>query len=129
MWLLDPENSSSTTFSHGEDSNRIIELPEFEIFTKFKRCVKPVFVTVVDGGPDENPRYKNVIKMKIYHFIEFNLDALFIVCNAHGGRAYNRVERRMAPLSKELSGLISPHDHHWNSQRSIIDDELVKKKI
>ena len=43
--------------------------------------------------------------------------------------AYNYVERRMAPLSKELAGLVLPHDTcgtHLDSRQRTIDDELEK---
>jgi len=40
-----------------------------------------------------------------------NLDALFTACHAPGHSAYNAVERRMDPLSHDLSGLILSHDH------------------
>lgn len=73
--------------------------------------VKPVIILSVDGGPDENPRYPKVIAHAIDHFKQFDLDAMFIFTNAPGRSAYNRVERRMAPLSRELSGVILPHDN------------------
>lgn len=66
--------------------------------------VKPVLIISSDDGPDENPRYRKVIAHTIEHFKKYNLDAIFIVINSSGRRAFNRVERRMAPLS-----LSSPH--------------------
>ena len=74
--------------------------------------VKPVFVFTVDGGPDENPHYQKVIKVAVHHFVQHDLDAVFIASNAPGRSAFNRVERKMAPLSRELSGLILPHDRY-----------------
>ena len=38
------------------------------------------------------------------------MDALFVSCNAPGRSAFNRVEREMAPLSKDLTGVILPHE-------------------
>lgn len=67
--------------------------------------------------------------MSVHHFLKYDLDALFIACNAPGRSAYNRVERRMAPLSKALSGMILPHDHygtHLDSQGRTIDLDLEK---
>lgn len=81
-----------------------------------------------DGGPDENPRYEKVIKVAVHHFVKRDLDALFICTNAPGRSCYNRVERRMAPLSRDLCGLVLPHDqcgNHLNSQNETI--ELEKK--
>lgn len=39
---------------------------------------------IVDGGPDENPRYSKVIDVAIHHFISNDLDAIFIFTNAPG---------------------------------------------
>lgn len=67
--------------------------------------------------------------MNIHHFVKFDLDALFVACNAPGRSAYNRVERRMAPLSRSLVGVILPHDRygtHLDSQGLTIDAELEK---
>lgn len=51
-----------------------------------------------------------------------------MVTNAPGRSAFNQVERRMAPLSRELAGLILPHDlfeSHLRGQKTI-DSELEK---
>ena len=96
------------------------------------RLVKPVFVFTVDGGPDENPRYQKVIKVGIHHFAKHDLDALFIAANAPGRSAFNRVERKMAPLSRELSGLILPHDHygsHLDKKGVTTDPDLEKQNF
>lgn len=74
-------------------------------------------------------RFPNVIRTMINHFKRYDLDALFVATNAPGRSAFNRIERRMAPLSKELSGLILNHDHygsHLNSKNQTIDKELEK---
>ena len=68
-------------------------------------------IVTVDGGPDENPRYKKTIDCAIDYFNSFDLDALFIATNAPGCSAFNRCERRMTPLSKEVAGLILGHQH------------------
>ncbi|CAF3912210.1 unnamed protein product, partial [Rotaria sp. Silwood1] len=39
---------------------------------------------------------------------------LFVAINAPDHSAYNPIERRMAPLSHDLSGLILPHDYYGN---------------
>lgn len=41
-----------------------------------------------------------------------NFDAIFAATNAPRRSAYNRIERKMVPLSRELSGLILPLDHY-----------------
>lgn len=84
-------------------------------------------VIMTDGGPDENPRYEKVIAHANAHFKRFDLDGFFAITNAPGRSAYNRVERRMAPLSRELAGLILPHNHygsHLNDSGVTINQEL-----
>ena len=48
--------------------------------------------------------------MAIHHYLKHNLDALFIATNAPVRNAFNRVESRMTPVSRELSGLILAHE-------------------
>ncbi|CAF1496897.1 unnamed protein product [Didymodactylos carnosus] len=84
---------------------------------------------MVDGGPDENPCFPKTLLSSIDMFKKHNLDALFILTHAPGQSAYNAVERRMAPLSHDLAGLILPHDHfgsHLNSSGETIDPVLEK---
>ena len=126
--------SSSTAYAHALGFERLLQLHEFDTITKYgpDNAVKPVLVITVDGGPDENPRYQKVIETAVYHFVQNNLDAYFIATNAPGRSAFNRVERRMAPLSKELPGLILPHDKygsHLNDQGLTIDTDLEKKNF
>ena len=63
----------------------------------------------------------------MHHFVFNNLDAIFVVCNAPGRSGLNRVERRRAPLSKELAGVILPHDtfgSHLDASERTTNDEL-----
>lgn len=63
------------------------------------------------------------------HFIKYDLDSLFVVTHAPGQSAYNIVERRMAPLSRDLAALILPHDHfgsHLDKSLKCIDTNLEK---
>lgn len=88
-----------------------------------------VIIDFVEGEPDENPRYRKVKNFFIQLFKKYNLDALFTATNAPGLSAYNRFERRMAPLSKRLSGVILPHEHfgpHLDNRRITIDEDLEK---
>ena len=92
---------------------------------------KPVIIVVVDGGPDENPRFMKTISVAIHNF-KMILDALFVCTNAPKRSAFNRVERRMAPLSRELAGLILSHDHYGTNldeQGRTIDAELEKSNF
>lgn len=126
------KHDSSNASTHAWDFRRILELPEFEKLLKYNDLVKPVIIKNCDGGPDENCRYIKVINLAIHDFVKYDLDALFIVSNAPGRSAYNRVERRMAPLSKELAGVVLPHDTfgtHLDNSGKTIDAELEVKNF
>ena len=91
--------------------------------------IKPIGILLVDGGPDENPWFPKTIDVYIQHFKNYNLDALFVATHAPGMSTYNYVERRMVPLSKELAGLVLPHEScgtHLDSRQRTIDVELEK---
>ncbi|GBP05405.1 hypothetical protein EVAR_76815_1 [Eumeta japonica] len=62
--------------------------------------------------PDENPKFLKNIAFAIQHLQTFDLDAMFIVTNSPGCSAFNRVELRIAPLSKQLMGVVLPHETH-----------------
>ena len=138
------KHSSSTAHSHAINFDRIFNLDSFSNLVKVNKKlddqenkqvhteVKPIVMLTVDGGPDENPRYCNVVRYVIKHFLDYNLDAFYLATNAPGRSAYNRVERRMAPLSRQLSGLVLPYDHygsHLDSKKKTSDIELEKKNF
>ena len=61
-----------------------------------------------------------------------DVDGIFIFSNAAGSSAYNKVKRRMAPLSKDTAGIILPFDKfgsHLDSSNRTIDIELEKKNF
>ena len=122
------KHSGFSAFHHLQDMNKARSLPEFtESFQNQQSKEKKVMIVTVDGGPDENPRYSNTISCAIEYFCEHDLDAYFLATNAPGRSAFNRVERRMSNLSKELSGVILTHDHfgtHLNHNNKTIDEEL-----
>ncbi|KAE8744171.1 hypothetical protein FOCC_FOCC009179 [Frankliniella occidentalis] len=122
------KHSGSTAATHATDLNTVLSLEHFKDLAHGPDGkVKPVLILSVDGGPDENPRYKKVISHCITHFLDHDLDGLFAFTNAPGRSAYNRVERRMAPLSRELSSVVLPHDHygsHLDSSGNTIDSDL-----
>lgn len=127
------KHSSSTADTHAMDLERLMNLDIFASIVKNSAGeLKPVLMLSVDGGPDENPRYVKVITHAVQHFKNFNLDALFIFTNAPGRSAFNRVERRMAPLSRALSGLVIPYDNfgtHLDDRGKTIDNELELKNF
>lgn len=122
------KHSSSTAATHADDLDTLLHMDIFRDLARDKEGnVKPIIIITVDGGPDENPRYNKTILQAVKHFKKYNLDAIFVVANSPGRSAYNRVERRMAPLSKELTGIVLPHEEfgsHLDSQKRTIDPEL-----
>ena len=112
--------------SHAADFERLQQLPEFDqVMKDATGNMKPVVITTVDGDPDENPRHEKVIKLGIHHFLENELDCYCKAPNAPGRCALNMVEKHMAPLSRELAGLILPHDNygsHLDNDCKTIDE-------
>ncbi|CAF3702309.1 unnamed protein product [Rotaria sp. Silwood1] len=102
----------SSADSHALDFDCLVCLKEFEKVAHDKiGQVKPILITTVDGGPDENPH------------------TLFILTHAPGQSAYNIVECRMAPLSHDLADLILSHDHfgsHLNDSGVTVNIDLEK---
>ena len=95
--------------------------------------MKPIVVLTVDTTDSENnTRYLKTLSTAIDLFKKHNLDALVIVNQAPGQALYNVVERRMAPLSHDLAGLILPHDHfgtHLNDLGLTEHAELEKENF
>lgn len=127
------KHNSSTASSHSKDLEKLLELEDFQPMVKGDDGkIKPIFMMSVDGGPDENPRYQKVISHAIDNLKKYELDVIFIFTNAPGRSAFNRVERRMAPLSRTLSGVILPHDYygsHLDSASKTVDDDLELKNF
>ena len=126
------KHDGSTSFTHGKDVDRLLELDAFKELAKHNDEVKPIFLAFVDGGPDENPRFPKTLSVAVDRFRKYNLDVYISMTHAPGMSAYNYVERRMAPLSRELAGVILPYDsfgNHLNASGKTIDDELEKKNF
>ena len=126
------KHNGSTAFSHAEDLARFCELqPSLFKLPGSVNEFKPVIVKGVDGGPDENPRFHNNINMGCKIMTDFNLDCYIEVTNAPGLSAYNRAERRMYHLSKQLTGVVLPYDtfgsHIVNGKT--VDDSLELKNF
>ncbi|CAF2644129.1 unnamed protein product [Rotaria sp. Silwood2] len=124
------KHDQSNADSHAVDFDRLVNLKEFEKVARDETGqVKPIVIVTVDGGPDENPRFPKTLVASIKKFKNYDLDALFVLTHAPGQSAYNIVERRMAPLSHDLAGLILPHDHfgsHLNDSGVTINVDLEK---
>ena len=102
------KHDSSTAYSHCRDFDHVLKLEEFQSIVKSDGEVKPVATIFLDGGPDENRRFPKTLDVAVQHFNKHKFDVLLISTHAPGLSAYNQVERRMAPLSKVLAGLLLP---------------------
>ena len=65
-------------------------------------------------------------------FIDYDLDMYVTVITPRGYSAYNPCERRMAPLSHDICGLVLDHEHfgsHIGANGKITDEELEKQNF
>ena len=100
------KHDTSSTYTHAYDVR--------ELFNSNLIERKPVLVMGTDGAADEAPRFPKVLSTAVDLFKMLNLDALIHGVNAAGLSAFNPVERRKAPLSHDLAGIILPHDSFGN---------------
>uniref|UniRef100_A0AC35FWU4 Uncharacterized protein n=1 Tax=Panagrolaimus sp. PS1159 TaxID=55785 RepID=A0AC35FWU4_9BILA len=119
--------------THLFDFHRLFDLEAFEKEMKDENGkLKPIVLVTVDGGPDENPRFPKTLSSWASVFVGYNIDLFIVATHAPGQSAYNAVERRMAPLSKALTGVILPYDtygSHLNSSHKTVDEALVLKNF
>ena len=93
---------------------------------------KPVLILRPDAGPDQNPRHQKNQNAYGKLFVDLDLDCLVIALHPEGYSAFNPVERRMAPLSRELIGVIFDHEHfgcHLNSAKKTVNLELEERNF
>ena len=125
------KHDSSKAYFDEKDFNHVMEMKEFPQLVKADGVTKTIAIILCDGGPDENPRSPKTSDVLIQHFKEFNFDVMFASTLAPSMSAYNKVERRMAPLSKALAGVLLPHDTfgiHLDFHRKT-DVELEKQNF
>ena len=125
------KHNNSSALTHIDDLSDMVE-NNIEMFESDDNDYKPVWIKSVDGGPDENPRFEKNILGACHVKQKFNLDAILEVTNAPGLSAYNRVERKMHPLSLAMAGVILPHDTfgtHLDGQGRTVDIDLEKQNF
>ena len=112
----------------------------FTLLYKLRNSKRPAkMVTIlshlclsVDGGPDEAPKNTQALAAWTKHFTDFDFDFMCLFTHAAGSSAYNPVERRMAPLSKDTAGVILPFDtygNHLNNSNKTVDEDLEKENF
>ncbi|KAF2890590.1 hypothetical protein ILUMI_15583 [Ignelater luminosus] len=123
---------SSTAETHRQDLIKYLHHDKMRDYFWSNNRIKPVLVVFSDGGPDKAPRNEKVLQAAVKSFKMLDLDAMFVCTNAPHQSARNPVERRMAPLSRDLCGLIIPHDvcgTHLDARGRTIDKVLEKKNF
>ena len=81
---------------------------------------------------DENSIYEKTISCAVILTLMHFLDAFFLVTNAPGRNAFNRVDRRMASFSKELGGVLLKHEDfgaHLDDKGNTIDPQPKLKNF
>ena len=101
-------------------------LDNFKPFLKQEDgTIKPIWIFTRDGH--DGPRFPTTRQALIKFFKENDIDYVIAVCNASGLSAYHFIERRMAPSSKELAGIVLPHDtfgNHLDGSGNTTDPEM-----
>ena len=124
------KHDKADAFAGFDDLMDVISLSHFEPYLKHDGKLKPIWVSTRDGH--DGPRFPSTRQALIKLFQTKDIDYIIAVCNASGLSAYHFIERRIAPLSKELAGVILPHDHfgsHLNASRVTVDPELEMKNF
>ena len=96
------------------------------------KASRHIWILLVDGKPDENPRYLKNIKSYCQLFKKLNLDYLSVRTHASGQSKYNPVKRGIATLSCKLADITLPIDHfgvHLNLQGKITNPELATRNF
>ena len=120
-----------TIDNEDDDFDRIVKLKEFErIARNHLGTIKPIIIINVDSlQPNDYARFPRTLLSAINRFKKYNLDALFIITQAPGQTAFKMVERRLAVLSQDLTGLVLPHDYfgtHLNVSGLTVDADTEK---
>jgi hypothetical protein len=125
-----PIGTSSLT--HIQDLINLTINSKYDDILKANGQIRPIWILLVDGGPDENPRYLKNIKSYCQFFKKLDLDYLSVRTHTSGQSKYNPIERGMATLSCKLAGITLPIDHfgvHLNSQGKITNPELATQNF
>ena len=118
------KHDSPTPYMHAHDIRELFKCNLVE--------AKPILIFMSDGVSDEAPRLPKPLQTGVALFKELKLDTLIHGVNAAGLSAFNPVERRMAPLSHDLAGVILPHvsyRNHLDESGKTSDAELEKKNF
>lgn len=124
MRVRSGKHDSSTAFSHCYDMKDLFESKAIPN--------RPILLISTDGAQDEAPRFPKTLKVAVFLFKMLDLDVLIHATNAAGLSAFNPCERRMAPLTHDLAGLILnafTYGKHLDENKKTIDDEPEEKNF
>ncbi|CAB4421627.1 unnamed protein product [Rhizophagus irregularis] len=130
--LIPSWSLGTSSLTHMQDLESLASNSQYDDALKTNGMIRPIWILLVDGGPDENPRHLKNIKTYCQLFRKFDLDFLSIRTHAPGQSKYNPVERGMATLSGKLAGITLPIDHfgkHLDSQGKVINPELAARNF
>ena len=118
------KHDKSTAFSHLYDMKNLFDtgaIPK-----------RPLLLLSTDGAQDEAPRFPKSLRAAVFLFKYLGLDVYIHATNAAGLSAFNPCERRMAPLTHALVGLILEafvFGTHLDGSGNTIDTELEEKNF
>src|ERR1044071_9895352 len=118
----------TSSLTHMQDLESLILDPQYDDALKADGEIRPIWILLLDGRPDENQRHLKNIKKYIQLFRKFDLDYLTVRTHVPGQSKYNPVERGMTTLSGKLAGITLPINHfgvHLNTQGKVINPELA----
>jgi hypothetical protein len=126
--------AKSCSGSHVADVETMIKDHEISpYFLKADGAIRPIWFIMVDGGPDENPRYwKNIAQWCVF-FRNHDIDYLSVRTHAPGQSAFNPVERAMCSYSGKLAGVVLPPftngNHLSSDMKTVSDVELARANM
>lgn len=109
----------STAGGHCKDLLMMLDIGIFNDQFLHNGAPKPILMFQTVDVSDQNPAYMEVQRMMTTIFKHTGADVVAWCRPAPGQSALNPCERRMAPLSRELSGVVIPVDingTHLNSE-------------
>ncbi|CAG8764523.1 12007_t:CDS:2 [Gigaspora margarita] len=94
--------TGTSSYTHMQNLKSLMLDSQFNDILKFNEQIKPVWILIVDSGPDENFRYLKNIKSK-----------------------YNPVKREIVILSEKLAGITLPINHFGKHSCNLIFGKYV----
>ena len=126
------KRDKNNALSHCLDLTKILQDTRFGSFTYNSRGREKVLLLRSDNGPDEAPRNPSTQAEMIQLFTTLELVTLILVSLPAGYSPFSPCERRMAPLSKQLTTVVLDHKHygnHLDSSKKTVDDSLERKNF